>query len=375
MKVALVIDDRIDRPGGVQEYVLGLYDFLKGKNQTPIIFTSGRYSQKQKKGRRIISFGKTLDLPGGDQKGIPLSFGQEEKIKKVLKREKPAIVHVQGIPGPLGLGFLKYSFGVNLMTFHAAHDGVWVDLLAKPLSSLWRRANENLQGRIAVSPLASYYAEKFFPGAYKIIPNGVDLYRFHQKAPQMAKFKDGKVNILFVGRLDKRKGVKFLLSTFKLVSERLPGVRLIIVGEGPEGNQAKRFARQNNLENVEFAGMVSGAKLPSYYATADIFCSPATHGESFGIVLLEAMATGLPVVAFDNPGYRAVFPKYASEFLVFNRSIPALAQALLVLAKNPQLRKRLGRKNHQYVKRFSWEKVGGKILKYYQNYGAFEGKE
>lgn len=367
MKVALVIDDRIDRPGGVQEYVLGLYDFLKGKNHTPVIFTSGRYSKKTRKGRRIFSFGQTLDLPGDAQKGIPLPFGQEEKIKKFLKKEKPEIVHVQGIPGPMGLGFLKHSTSVNLMTFHTAHDGLWVDLLSKPLSSLWKKVNGNLTGRIAVSKVAASYAAKFFPGSYHIIPNGIDLGRFNRQAPEILAFKDGKLNFLFVGRLDKRKGVDYLLAAFRMVSERLSAVRLIIVGEGPEGGQAKRFVRQNKLDKVEFVGMVSDKDLPSYYATADIFCSPATHGESFGIVLLEAMATGLPVVAFDNPGYRAFFPKHALSFLVFNKSSPALAQALLVLASDKRLRGDLGRKNYQYAKQFSWEKVGGEILKYYQS--------
>lgn len=366
MKVGLVLDDRISRPGGVQEYVLGLYDFLKEKGHQPIIFTSGRYRQKQNQGRKIISFGKTLDLPGDAQSGVPLTIGVGKKVKKVLGREKPAILHVQGMPGPLGLGFLKHSNTINIMTFHIAHEGLLVELLAKSFSPLWKRMEKNLHGKIAISKVAASYAQKFCPGPYKIIPIGIDLERFRPNVPKIAKFKDKKINILFVGRLDKRKGLDYLLKSYQRISQQEPDVRLIIVGDGPQKQKLKDFVRKEKLKNVVFAGFVSRQDLPSWYATGDIFCSPATHGESFGVVLLEAMASGLPMVAFNNPGYKAVFPDFARGFLVPNKNVSALAQALLLLVNNPRLRRELGRKNRQYVKHFSWERVGREILKFYQ---------
>lgn len=365
MKVGLVIDDRINRPGGVQEYVLGLYDFLKTKGHQPIIFTSGYYSKKQRQGRKIISFVKTFKLPPGGKKGISLTFGQDEKIKRVLAKEKPEILHVQGMPGPLGLTFLKHSNAINIMTFHIAHQGLLAEILAVSLSPLWKGMDEYLDGKIAISKVAANYAQKFCPGPFKIISIGIDLGRFQPKALKMAKFRDQKINILFVGRLDKRKGIEYLLKAFQRLAQDMNNIRLIIVGDGPERQKAKDFVKEEELKNVVFAGAVSRRDLPSWYATADIFCSPATHGESFGVVLLEAMASGLPVVAFDNPGYRSIFPDFARGFLVPNKNISALTQALLILATNSGLRRELGQKNRQYAKGFSWEKVGGDVIKYY----------
>lgn len=367
MKVGLVIDDRINRPGGVQEYVLGLYDFLKNKGNQPIIFTSGRYTKKQRGKRKIISFGKTFDLPGNTQKGIPLIFGQGQKIKRVLKKEKPEILHVQGMPGLLGLNFLQHSNSVNIMTFHIAHEGILVDLLAKTLAPLWKEMGKNLHGKIAISKTAADYAQKFSSGPYKIIPIGIDLQRFRPSAPEIAKFKDKKINILFVGRLDKRKGIEYLLKAFSRLSQLQPNIRLIIVGDGPQRQKAKDYVREEELKNVVFTGSVTRRDLPFHYATGDIFCSPATHGESFGVVLLEAMAAGLPVIAFDNPGYRNLFPDFARGFLVPNKNVSALTQAILILVTNSRLRRELGQKNRRYAKGFSWPRVGDEILKFYQH--------
>ncbi len=366
MRVGLVIDDRISRPGGVQEYVLGLDDYLRSKGHQPIIFTSGRYTKKQRGKRKIISFGKTFDLPGDAQKGFTFTLGQGKKVRKALNKERPEIVHIQGPPGPLGISFLQNSDLVNIITFHVAHEVFLADFLLKHLSPLWKKFDKKVDGRIAVSPVAADYAQKFSPEPFKIIPVGVDLQRFKPKAPKVAKFNDGKINLLFVGRLDKRKGIKYLLKAYQRLSRVESKVRLIIIGDGPEKEKAKDFVKKESLKEVRFIGYVSSQDLPSYYATADIFCSPATHGESLGVVLLEAMASGLPVVAFDNPGYQSVFPDFGQGFLVPKRNVSALTQALLILIASPRWRKELSRKNRDYAKRFAWPKIGKEIFDFYQ---------
>lgn len=368
MKVALVIDDRISRPGGIQEYVLGLYDYLKNHGHDPLILTGGRYSKKAKAGRKIIGIGQPWEILANDaQKSIPLIFGDKEKIKKILSKEKPDIVHVQGFPGPLSLAILNNSDAVNLMTYHIANESLLNSILGKAFIGLWQKIDEKLDGKIAISEVAGQDAQKFFPGVYTIIPIGVDFKRFKPTASKINKFKDDKINILFLGRLDKRKGIEYLLKAYERLAQLSPNLRLIIVGDGPQKKSAQNFVREKNLKNVSFVGAVSREKLPSYYASADIFCSPATHGESFGVVLLEAMAAGLPIVAFDNPGYRGNFPKHEESFLIFNRSVSALAQAILILVKDKELRVRLGKQNRAFARQFSWEKVGKRILEYYES--------
>lgn len=366
MKIALVIDDRISRPGGIQEYVLGLYDYLKNHGHDPFILTSGRYSKKAKADREIIGIGQPLEILSNDaQKSIPLIFGNKEKIKKIFDKEKPQIVHIQGFPGPLSLAVLSASNSANVMTYHVLNESIISELLGKTLNPFWKKINNRLSGKIAISKVAAKDAKNYFPGDYTIIPIGVDLERFGPTTGKIPRFNDGKINILFLGRLDKRKGLEYLLKAYQYVFPLWPEIRLIIVGDGPQKKASQRFVRQNKLKNVIFVGAVTRAKLPSYYASADIFCSPATHGESFGVVLLEAMASGLPIVAFDNPGYRGVFPEHAQSFLVFNKSVFALAQALLILLANKELRSQQGLLNRAFAKQFSWEKIGKRILEYY----------
>lgn len=369
MKVGLVIDDRISRPGGIQEYVFGLYDYLVNHGHQAVIFTSGHFSSEIRGKRKIIGIGKPLEILGTDaQKAFPLLIGQLPKIKRNLAKENLDILHIQGFPGPLSYEFLRHSKAINVMTYHVTNEPLIADFFGKALSPVWKKFNEKIQGRIAISPIARLDARKFFPGRCTIIPIGIDTQRFSPEIKTIPKFQDGKINILFVGRLDRKKGIKYLLKAFQRVSNLVPGYRLLLVGDGPQKKKAVNFVRQNELRDVAFIGKVSRSDLPAYYATGDIFCSPATHGESFGVVLLEAMAAGLPVVAFDNPGYHDLLPEYGRGFLVFNRSVSALAQALLILGSDKKLRQKLARKNRQFAESFSWEKIGKKIVAFYQQF-------
>ena len=160
-----------------------------------------------------------------------------------------------------------------------------------------------LHGRIAVSALARRFAESYLHGEYTIIPNGVDVARFAAPLPPIPAMSDGRPTILFVGRFNEpRKGFAVLLKALPYVQAAVPDVHLVVVGKG----EPEQFADQlpPDPRAVTFAGMVPAADLPRYYQSATIYCSPATGQESFGIVLLEAMAAGAAIVASDNPGLR-----------------------------------------------------------------------
>ena len=161
--------------------------------------------------------------------------------------------------------------------------------------------------------------DRFFPGDYKVIPNGVNVGRFHRAVP-IARWQDGIPNILFVGRLEDRKGLPHLLKAFRLVRKTGAECRLLVVGSGPQEREARRYVMTRGLQNVEFLGRVSDAEKAQLFKTADIFCSPATGRESFGIVLLEAMAAGAPIVCSDIHGYKGVVQRGRQALLVPTRA-------------------------------------------------------
>ena len=148
---------------------------------------------------------------------------------------------------------------------------------------------------------------KFFPAEYEIIPNGVDTKHFNPKVKPMEGFNDGKINILFVGRLEKRKGFDYLLEAYRLVKSEMPDCRLIQVGPGVRLLKGyKKYIEQYGIPDVNFTGYATYDDLARYYNTADIVCFPNTGRESQGIVLLEAMAIGKPIVASAIDGFLSV---------------------------------------------------------------------
>ena len=153
----------------------------------------------------------------------------------------------------------------------------------------------------------------------------------------------GRFNILFVGRMEKRKGFDYLLKAYKQVKREIPNCRLIAVGPGIRlRNKYEKRVKRSGLEDVVFAGYVTYSELPRYYKTADIVCFPATGRESFGIVLLEAMAVGKPIIASDIEGYASILTHGAEGLLVPPKNATKLAEALITLMTDEPLRQQMG---------------------------------
>ena len=142
-----------------------------------------------------------------------------------------------------------------------------------------------------MSAAARHFIDRYFPGDYKVIPNGVDVLRFERAVP-IARWQDGTPNLLFVGRFEPRKGLLDLLKAFRTVRRSGLDCRLLIVGLGPQEREARRYVATRRLGDVEFLGRVGDDEKAQLFKTADAYVSPATGRESFGIVLLEAMASG-----------------------------------------------------------------------------------
>jgi phosphatidylinositol alpha-mannosyltransferase len=250
----------------------------------------------------------------------------------------------------------------HVATFHAFGGFSLSYWLGRPIGELYMR---KLDARIAVSSAAGHFISTYFPGEYRIIPNGVDV-DFYASARPLPEFRDGKVNILFVGRLEPRKGAMYLLEAYAALKERYPETRLIVIGLGPLLGRLRRAVQSRHLADVFFAGRVSDAEKARFYKTADIFCAPSTGRESFGIVLLEAMAAGCAVVASDIHGYKRVVQRNVSGLLVEPRDPGAICTALARLIDDPALREGLGAAGAQRATEFDWAHVTTQLVEVYE---------
>lgn len=365
MKIGLVLDSDLNVHGGVQEYVRGLYDYVVREGHQGVIVASSMPSHDDRK-RRIEVLGHSVEIPFVEgRSSTPLTWSPFGAIRAFLDRESFDLLHFQGPFGLLSLQLLLQARTINVVTFHVYKEWKFYRSLMRVLSPLTRAFTRRIHGLIAVSQAARSYAERAFPGRYHIIPNGIDLQRFRHRGKSIADFRDGKSNILFVGRLDRRKGLVCLLQAFKRLVVRNPDVRLLVVGEGPEKKEAQRFIQKHAVEGVVFLGAVPRQILPDYYRTADIFCSPALEKESFGVVLLEAMATGLPLVVFANTGYEELLQNVHCS-LVRPGDIDGLAESLEMLVRNEDLRDLYTESGRREVSKYSWECVGKTILDFYE---------
>jgi len=168
--------------------------------------------------------------------------------------------------------------------------------------------------------------------------------------------------------MEERKGLIYLLQAYKILQERFDNLRLIVVGDGPLKEECEKYVSENNLKEVHWEGTQTGDMVPRYFNTCDIYCSPAIFGESFGIVLLEAMACGKPVTGYANMGYKELLQgTKGEEFLAEPKDVEGLASRLEKLIKNKELRKEIGEWGLKEVKKYTWEKVADRVLEFYKS--------
>jgi phosphatidylinositol alpha-mannosyltransferase len=366
MKVGLVSLHSFLKPGGVKTHIFGLdKEFRKKGIKTKII--APRRENYENYGKNVILLGTSFPLPfGGSQSDFAIHFNSEA-IDETLKKEKFDVLHFHNFSFPASFQILEKSEALNILTFHANIEGS--DFLKNfPifLYILKQVVNWKIDGIIGVAPLA-LEVFKNYPGPKIIIPNGVDTKIFNPKNLKIKKFQDGKINILFVGRIEKRKGLIYLLRAYKILEKKFNNIRLIVVGEGELKEKAEEWTRDNHLKEVHFEGKKVGKELASYFATCDIFCAPSIFGESFGIIILEAMASGLPVVGFANRGYSEFLKgKKGEDFLVVSRNYKNLAKKLEILIENKKLRKEVSKWGITEAKKYSWSKISSQVLDFYK---------
>ena len=367
MRVGLVSPYDWASPGGVNDHVRHLARQLRRLGHQTRIFAPSSHADVDSDTERFYRIGTPISVRANDSVArITLSFHLANRVAAIVEKERFDVLHFhEPLLPALPLSMLRMSTTANVGTFHAFARSNIGYYYGRPLLQPYL---EHLHAAIAVSEPARSFVNRYFPDfPLRVIPNGVDLNAYRTGLTPIRHLRDDFVNILFVGRLEKRKGLGDLLRAYRIVQERVPRTRLIIVGDGPLRGRVESYISRHRMHNVVLAGFVPESVKPRYYNSADIFCAPATGAESFGIVLLEALATGLPIVATEVPGYMSVLEPGRDSVAVQPSRWRELAAALVILVRDPELRGRLGSYAKEKAKRYAWESVAAEVVEVYRD--------
>ena len=354
--------------GGVNDHIRRLASQFKSWGNAVRVI--GPCSAPQKvEDEDFIPMGRAVPVPsGGSIARVSFSVWLRPRIRALLRQERFDVIHLhEPMAGFVPLNVLGVASAVDSVLIGTFHTDRGTRLYKIGGVRLAMRYFRRLDGRIAVSQAAHRFINEHLPADYEIIPNGIHVGDFADATP-FPHLRDGMINLLFLGRLEKRKGLKYLLGAFGKLKWNWPNLRLIVVGSGKPDADSYRILGERGLRDVEFVGVVSDEDKARYYKSADIYCSPATGRESFGIVLLEAMASGTPVVASDIEGYSNVVTHGREGLLAEPKSEDALADAIDTLLRNPATSQRLSANARKKVEHYRWERVAGQVLDYYKTF-------
>lgn len=363
LKIGIVFDDTLDNPDGVQQYILSVGKWLISQGHD-VHYLVGKTTRNDV--GTVHSLARNVAVQfNGNKLSIPLPTNRKQ-LAKMLADEQFDVLHIQMPYSPWlahRLILAAPSETRIIGTFHIVSISSFVTLATKALAYWTRRSLQRFDAVVSVSSAAQAYAKQTYGIESKIVPNVFDFARFAAAKPK--KSSRQRLNILFLGRLVERKGCRYLLEAILLLKQRsIDGFEVTICGKGELLPGLQRFASEHDLP-VKFVGFVTEADKPSYYASADIAVFPSTGGESFGIVLVEAMANGrTAVIAAGNSGYTSVLES-RSELLFPVKDAVALADALERLLADSAYRKDIAVWGKTHAAHFDVNLVGQSLIKLY----------
>jgi phosphatidylinositol alpha-mannosyltransferase len=365
LKIGIVSQSYYPRFGGVTEHVHATAVELSRRGHDVRIITS-RFNSDRDEGVAVERIGRNVLVPF-NRAFVDYTVGWRLKhqLRALFHRHDFDVIHTHCPAAPsLPLLAVAAAECAQVGTFHMTGRNRLQEMFRGVLS----RRMVRLDARVAVSATAEECAQHYFGGAYSVIPNGVDVDRFHPaNEPLEAWRADDRINIVFVGRLDPRKGIEHLIAAVPEVVTRTRGrARFLIVGDSSRRRMLEATVPPDMREHVTFVGAVPATDLPRWYATADIFVAPATGNESFGIVLLEAMAAGRPVVCSDIPGYRSVVVPGQNGLVHEPGDVDGLADVLCTLVVDDERRAMLSANGRKRALEFAWPRVTDAIESLYQ---------
>ncbi len=365
MKIATVTPYDLSAHGGVNRYAFDVAAWLRTQgHDVRVIGPASSPSETPNDGTIAIGKPRTIRA-GGTSLRIALDPRLYSKVRDLLDAEHFDIIHIHEPLLPIvPLAFLRHANAPTVGTFHASERvGRRIYRLTAPVLRRWA---QRLDAQTAVSVAARDAAAPVLRDDVDIVPPGIDVAHFRRPLDRPPAMTGARHNVLFVGRAEPRKGLDVLIDAFSRVRQRLPDARLVIVGAmGARAAALQASVRAADRQDVVFAGPVDYADLPAYYQAADVFCAPARGGESFGIVLAEAMAAGTPIVASDIAGYRDVVRHDETGLLCAPGNVTALADAIVRVLQEPEPAAQRARNAAARVQQYDVAVLGRRLLALY----------
>ncbi|MGA9491173.1 MAG: glycosyltransferase family 4 protein [Mycobacterium sp.] len=361
MRIGMVCPYSFDVPGGVQSHVLQLAEVMRARGQSVSVLAPS--SPHVSLPDYVVSAGRAFPIPyNGSVARVQFSPTVHGKVRRWLAEGEFDVLHLHEPNAPsLSLWALRVAEGPIVATFHTSTTK---SLSLSLLQGWLRPSNEKIVGRIAVSDLARRWQMEALGSDAVEIPNGVDVASY-ESAPLLPGYPRPGKTVLFLGRYDEpRKGMAVLVDALPALVKRYPGLQVLIVGRGDEDELRAKVG--GLAGHLRFLGLVDDEAKASALRSADVYCAPHTGGESFGIVLVEAMAAGTPVVASDLHAFRQVLRDGEAGLLVAVDDSAALADGLIALLENDSLAKRYAAAGSQAVRRYDWSVVASQIMQVYE---------
>ena len=360
MRIGMVCPYSFDVPGGVQSHVLQLAEVMRARGHDVSVLAPA--SPHVDLPGYVVSGGKALPIPyNGSVARLRFGPKTHRRVKNWLLKGEFDVLHLHEPNAPsLSMLALMIAEGPIVATFHTSTTK---SLTLSVFQGILRPWHEKIVGRIAVSDLARRWQMEALGSDAVEIPNGVDV-EFFADARRIPGYPRPGKSVLFLGRFDEpRKGMEVLLAALPALVARYPGIEIMVVGRGDEAelrSKAGELAR-----HLRFLGQVDDAEKASALCSADVYCAPNTGGESFGIVLVEAMAARTPVVASDLDAFRRVLADGDAGRLVPAADPDALAAALIDVLSDDVAQERYVRAAADAVQRYDWSVVARQIMRVY----------
>lgn len=367
MKIGLVCPYNMFRGGGVQECVYALQEGINARGHEAFIITPHPRDYKGRNPNGMLLVGGAVPVRAARTSAQISASVDINALQALLEKEKFDVIHFHEPWNPmLSRQILSRSDAINIGTFHAAMSERRTSrTVERVITPYTKSILKYLDVMTAVSVTATNYVHSLTKRKIVIVPNGIDLKKYTFNSEQNVSDNFEKT-ILYIGRLEKRKGLKYLIQAFHIVKHLRPEFRLVIAGDGPEREKLEAQVKELGLSDVEFLGYIEEHRKLELLHEADIFCSPALYGESFGIVLLEAMASGCVTVAGNNSGYETVLKGRGQLSVVNPKDAPEFARRLILLATDQALRTAWRDWALREVQKYDYDKVIDQYVALYE---------